>query len=411
MDLEILAAMSQRERWDQYNRFIKPSALTEEAARIFEAMGVWYKGNPNSDSISWPGFASWMTVGYYAKLDKHKLAALKVLVQRLGELDHKPEAVAPLLDVLAKRDYASQIGELALRIADGDGKAQMSDITALMEEYDKGRGKIDTMAQAFGDFNADDLDYVAGDGLEWRMDALMTGAGPIRKGDMTALVKRPDSGGTTFLASEATFMAPQLQQDQHVLWFNNEEAGRKVRSRIVQAATGWHTDDMLSNFHGAFDEYVEIMQGNRNKIKVYDSARIHVRDVEQACKRYNPGLIVFDQLWKFKGFDSENEVTKLTNLANWAREIAKEYAPVIFVHQAGETAENKKWITMDMMYGNKTGMQGEADLIIGLGRAHNEGNRRGIHLSKNKMLTPGDRSKVNGKFNVEIEPEYARFKG
>lgn len=411
MDLEILAALSQRDRWDRYSRFVKPSSLTEEAARIFEAMDVWYKGNPNSDNISWVGFAAWMTVGYFAKLDKHKLAALKVLANRLAEIDTNGASVAPLLEALAKRDYASQIADLGLRIADGDSKASLNDIQVLLEKYDKDRGKVDSMATAFGEFSPDDMNLASGDGIEWRMDALMTGAGPIRKGDMIALVKRPDSGGTTFLASEATFMAPQLEDHQHVLWFNNEEAGRKVRSRIVQAATGWHTDDMLSDFHGAFAEYVDIMHGNKDKIKVYDSPRIHIRDVEAACKRHDPGLIVFDQLWKFKGFEGDNEVQRLTNLANWAREIAKEYAPVIFVHQGGENAENQKWVTMDMMYGNKTGMQGEADLIIGLGRKHNEGDRRGIYLSKNKMLTPGDRTKINGKFNVEIDPNHARFIG
>lgn len=411
MDLEVLAALSQRERWDRYSRFIKPSALTEEAARIHEAMGVWYEGNPNSMAISWPGFAAWMTVGYYAKMDKNKLGALKVMVERLAQLDMKHEAMAPMLEALMTRDYASQIGELALRIADGDNKVTLDAIAKMLEEYQRGQGKIDKMEVAFGEFNADDLDTVATDGLEWRMDALMTGAGVVRKGDLIALTKRPDSGGTTFLASEATFMAPQLRADEHVLWFNNEEAGKKVRSRIVQAATGWHTDDMLQNFRGAFAEYTDIMQGNKDKVKVYDSARVHIRDVEAACKRYPPGLLVFDQLWKFKGFDGDNEVQRLTGLANWAREMAKEYAPVIFVHQAGDLAENKKWVTMDMMYGNKTGIQGEADLIIGLGRSHNEGNRRGIYLSKNKMLTPGDRSKINGKFNVEIDPNHARFIG
>lgn len=410
IDLEILAALAQRDRWERYSRFVKPSSLTEEAAKIFEAMDVWYKGNPNSDAIGWAGFSAWMTVGYFAKMDKHKLAALKVLTTRLQELDLR-ESVGPLLEALAKRDYASQIADLSLRIADGDSKAQLEDIQVLLEQYHKGRGKVDSMVTAFGEFSPEDMDLAAGDGIEWRSDALMTGAGPIRTGDLIGLVKRPDSGGTTFLASEATFMAPQLLPDQHVLWFNNEEAGRKVRSRIVQAATGWHTDDMLADFHGAFEEYVDIMHGNKDKIKVYDSPRIHVRDVEAACKRHTPGLIVFDQLWKFKGFEGDNEVQRLTNLANWAREIAKEYAPVIFVHQAGENAENQKWIHMDMMYGNKTGMQGEADLIIGLGRKHSEGYHRGLYLSKNKMLTPGDRSKINGKFPVELDPNHARLIG
>ena len=95
--------------------------------------------------------------------------------------------------------------------------------------------------------------------------------------------------------------------------------------------------------------------------------------------------------------------------ANWGREIAKAYAPVITVHQADGTAEGVQWIDMSQLYMSKTGIQGEADAIITIGRQPDKGNARFMYIPKNKM-TGNVPSLRNGKFEIEIVPDLARFK-
>jgi hypothetical protein len=103
---------------------------------------------------------------------------------------------------------------------------------------------------------------------------------------------------------------------------------------------------------------------------------------------------------------------QLKQLYQWARELAKTYAPVIAVSQAGGTAEGKLWLTMDDVDSSKTAKQGEADWILGIGKeTDNTSNMRYLNISKNKLL--GDKDSLpdlrHGNSAVIIKPEYARF--
>jgi len=409
LDLEILSALSTRQSYDRYSRFVKLSSLTEESANILQAMGEWYNANPSVDSVSWKGFAAWFSLVRHSKMDKAKLELHKQLLAILERNDVPEADIKPLLEGLAKRDYASQIADTALRIADGDTKVSLDDVESILVDYHKQSGRVDEVEAYVGDFSLDRLTSVAGPGLQWRLDVLNEGAGELREGDLVMFGKRPDSGGTTFVAQEATWMAEQMSFDENVLWFNNEEQGDKVRRRIVQAALGWSAEEMDEFLPEALEQYTDIMGGNRNKIRVYDKSKIHVKEADHAIKKFKPRLIIFDQLWKFKGFEHEGDVQNQTHLAHWAREKAKEGASVIAVHQLGGEAENQLYPTMDMLFGSKTGIQGEADLIITMGRKWSMEGKRGIFLPKNKLLTPRDKSKRNGKWIVDIDTDRARI--
>lgn len=409
MDFEILAALRSRERYENYSRFVKKTSLSEEAWNLFAGMGEWLKANPSAMEVDWKAYAAWFVLVRHVKMDKSKLAVHKELLKRLEEYtDVEEKAMLPLLQGLQKRDFAAQIAEQALRIADGDYTLSFEGIQALLDRADVALGKTLEETKAFGSFELDALDSVSSPGLSWRLNALRQSAGDIRQGDFIVFGKRPDSGGTTWTASEATYMAEQMEDDVEVYWFNNEEQGNKVRRRIVQAATGFTSAQMDDTLPKALEEYMARM-GRIDKIKVYDKPKIHIRDVERVLKKGKPGLIVFDQLRKFEGFEQESEVMRLELLFNWAREIAKEYAPVIAVHQAGGDAENVKYITMDMLYGAKTGPQGEADLIITMGRTVGGGNSRYLYIPKNKLLTPGDPTLRNGRWEITLDADRARF--
>lgn len=51
--------------------------------------------------------------------------------------------------------------------------------------------------------------------------------GPISKGDFIILASRPDGGKTTLLSQAAVHWCTQLEDDECVLWCNNEEDGKK----------------------------------------------------------------------------------------------------------------------------------------------------------------------------------------
>lgn len=409
MDFDVLSALSEREAYERYARFIKRSSLNQQAYTIFEAMGTWLQNNPTKARVDWRGFAAWFLLVRHAKLKEDQQAVYKGLLESMVDRQ-AGEDLDSLMEGLAKRDYGAQIAELALRMADGDHGVTMTHIAEKLEEYREATGKLDALDKDIGEFSIADLDSATTGGYNWRMKALRASLGPVRRGDLIVLATRPDTGKTTFLASEGTFMGEQMEQEDCILWLNNEEQGSKVRRRIVQAAIGWTSAEMNDDPAGAMAEYSATV-GHPQRIIVFDRAKIHTKDVEALCKKHRPKLIIFDQLRKVHGFDNEDEVSRQELLYNWARELAKEWAPVINVTQLGAGGAEKKYIGMEEIFGAKTGPQGEADAIITMGRLSSEGNQRYIYVPKNKLLTPGDPTKRNGKWEVTIDPDRAGFTG
>lgn len=412
IDLDVLLILKNKSEYERYSRFIKPSSLGEEAHNIFKSMGEWWKYNPTALYIDWKMFASWFCLVRYAKMDKTKLDVYRALFEKL-ETSPTPAStdVKALMEGLATRDYAARIADKALRISDGDFSEDFGEIADLVDQRNTAIGKMDKFDKYILTPTLAGLESASSPGIKWRLKCLNESCGDIRTGDFIVFGKRPDTGGTTLLSSEITFMAPQLDEDTHVLWCNNEEEGNKVFKRIVQSASAIPSSLLEANLPDALDKYTKAM-GRADKIIMLNKADLHIRDVEAVLKQYKVGLIVFDQLWKVHGFDTEagNEVTRQTMLFNWGRELAKQYGPVITVHQADGTAEGVKWIDMSKLYGSKTGIQGEADAIIMMGRLPETGNTRYIYVPKNKLKGGTDPSLRNGRFEIEIQPDIARFK-
>lgn len=407
IDLDVLAALSNRDSYERYSRFVKQTSLGEESWNIFSAMGEWLKNNPKADSIKWDAFGAWFTLVRHAKMAKEKLKVHKDLIAMMATKELDEQSLAPLIHGLAKRDFAGRIGDLALRISDGE-QGDFDQIHALITEYDLATGRLNRIDDSVQKFSLEDMESASAPGLHWRLNCLWEGFGDLRQGDLVVFGKRPNVGGTTFLASEATYMAEQMPDEQQVLWVNNEERGSKVRSRIVQACLQWPTQKLFSEKKAAMNEFFARM-GRPDKFIVYDNATAHVKDVDELLKRHNIGLIVVDQGWKMKGFEKETETMRQTLIANWLREVSKQYAPTIAVYQADAYAEGQRWINQSQLYYSKTGVQGEADLIITMGRDFTTGNTRYIWLPKNKSQTPGNPAKREGKWEVTIVADEARF--
>lgn len=266
------------------------------------------------------------------------------------------------------------------------------------------------------EFVTDDIHEILDDtirkpGLRWRLGVLNRSLGSLRKGDFGFVFARPETGKTTFLASEVTHMATQLEQNSGpILWFNNEEQGRKVKLRCYQAALGATLPQLLKSPDRAKQAYNEKTHG---KIKIIDNAATHRREVEAICARENPSLIIFDQIDKIKGFSEDRGDLVMGAIYQWARELAKTHAPVIGVCQADGTAEGEQWLHMGHVSNAKTAKQAEADFILGIGKRNESGFEfvRYINISKNKLTgdADSDANARHARWEVLIRPETARY--
>lgn len=346
-----------------------------------------------------------ITLEEYALSVLSKYPSYKELVQQIEHSNIGQDVLQNAVETLVERQLAHSLALVSIDVSEG-----RKEVGAILDFYDKfkEKEKIDDVT-----FITDDLEELYNEtihkeGLKWRLPTLNKMLGSLRLGDFGFLFARPETGKTTFLASEITFMAGQAERP--ILWFNNEEQGNKVKVRCYQAALGCDLTKLYSDRPRAHAEFIKRTKGN---IKIYDNASVHKRKVEQIVKDVKPALIIFDQIDKIKGFDSDREDLRLGSIYIWARELAKSYCPVIGVCQADVSGEGKKWLTMDNVANAKTSKQAEADWILGIGAVHDVGLEfiRYLHLSKNKLSgdETSDPKLRHGRCEVIIKPEVARY--
>lgn len=314
-----------------------------------------------------------------------------------------------LTDVLTSLKNKKLAYDLALVSLDvSEGRSSVERIFDTINQFEQ-KTEVENFEFVTGDLNELYNTTVKQQGLRWRLNTLNRMLGSLRKGDFGFIFARPETGKTTFLASEITFFAQQV--DGPILWFNNEEQGSKVMLRCIQASLGCTTQDLFTNLAA---NQLAFNNNGGQYIKIFDSASIHRRQIEQLCKELNPSLIVVDQGDKIKGFPDDREDLRLGSIYIFLRELAKQYCPVIAICQADASGEGKRWLTMENVANAKTSKQAEADWILGIGRTHDTALEyiRHFHLSKNKLAgdEDSDPSMRHGRMDVLIQPEIARYR-
>ncbi len=348
------------------------------------------------------------------KLDK--VALFDLVFDKLSAPAPTTGEIEDIIESLRQMDLCTTVADAALKILDGKKSRTTEDIIRAVEEYQKGSPLDDGDGEVENDL--DDLlesTYGLG-GLSWRLKELNEILGPLRVGDFIVLFARPETGKTTFLCSEATHMAGQMEEGKKVLWFNNEEKGKKVLRRIYQAALGHTILELGADKDKSRKAYTAALGGDIDRIIVFDKSPLTRGFIDAMLKKYDAGLIIIDRVDKVRGFDSKGkrDDLRLGDLTNWSREVSKEYAPLIGVMQADGSAEGQKFLTKDQIFGSKTLVQGECDALIGIGSTPEPGFEysRFFNIPRNKL--DGDKhtneARRHGLFEAVIDPERARYK-
>jgi len=325
-----------------------------------------------------------------------------------------------VIKTLIELDYLAKIMEECEKVKEGESDLEHVHILATnaLKDVERYIEKDELFVSA--DLSAI-ADRITSSGYEWRLDALNRSLGPLRTGNFIIVAARVEVGKTTFLASEVSYLAQQLPKDRPVVWVNNEEESNVVFFRIVQAALGLESKDIIADSKGAMDKYTALMGGDKDKIRVTKDTN-NLRDLETLFKEVNPGLIVFDQLDKVDGFNKtdDREDIRLGKIYKWARELARSYGPVIAASQLSAGAVEMKdppFIGLDALRGSKTDKPGEADAVLTIGKfkepkSPEEEMIRTINVPKNKLPGGGTKqmeSERHGQYLVTIDPIRARY--
>ncbi len=334
-------------------------------------------------------------IGYEAAIKKVQDAAVpdELTVGRFVELD-----------------YAGQIGGIVDNVLEGKAGASLDQINTLLTEYATRANptRVEVVPTGLADLISG---FTKGTGVEWRLEDLNRSVGPLNQGDFVLIGKRPEVGGTSFVCSEITHMAAQLPKGKDAIIFNNEEVGRKVAVRLYEAALGATIQDLAVDPAKSEAAYHKALDGH--KIDIIHKVGMDRNFVESVLRRGNYGIIVFNMLAKVGGFGKLEGADRMEALGGWARGIADKYGVVFAVHQADNTAEGLEWLDQSQLYGSKTGLQGESDVQLMIGKSHNPAKAgvRPISVVRNKL--PGgprtDPKMKYAKFECEFDWETGRF--
>lgn len=408
IDIQLIKLMLNKLLYNKYNNIINLEFYKNNNRELFKIFLTLSKLQALDGSEQYT--AQDLALYFYTQYPNVKAEEKVLLDIVFSQVDAVVLDDAMALDYLNahhEQTVATQIAMEALNISRGQG--DMMRVKELINSLE-----INVEVPTSSEFVSTDLELLlseinSSEGLRWRLDTLNKSLGSLRKGDFGFIVKRPETGGTTFLANQIGYIL-STTKDRKILWVNNEEQGEKVVIRVFQSYFGATYQQIITNAPD-YNERFKDEVGDR--FSFYDNTIASSKDVERLCARVNPDLLIFDQLDKIKGFHDEREDLRLGNIYIWARELAKRYCPVIAVTQASGDAEGKKYLTMDMIANSKTAKAAEADWILGIGMTHNDGEEsvRYLSIMKNKLLgDPDSKPELrHGKMPVIIQPEIARF--
>lgn len=398
-ELSIVRSFLSRDCYNSYRNYISKSDFSKELGPVLDALDLWYQNNTvdcSVDDLANLVFANPVNKDYFREV--------------FGVLGSKTplESTKTLLEGFRRQRLLEDISSAAYEAS--TGRKSIDAVSTLVDKL----GSVEISPEL--EFVTDDLQdivdsVVATPGLRWRLRTLNEMLGSLRKGDFGFIFARPETGKTMFLASEITYMASQLKEEEGpILWFNLEEEGRKVKFRLFQAALGLNKEQILSDIPRAQALYLEHTHG---KILLYDDATTTMKDIERACEKYQPSLVVIDQLDKVHGFQNDREDLRVGSIYLRARELAKRYCPFIGVCQASAEGEGREFLTMAEVSNSKTSKAAEADWILGIGRKHDAGveNIRGLSVLKNKLLGDSESNpeEAHGRRQVLVRPAIQRY--
>ncbi len=417
-ELDLLRVCMTRAGYEACHKYVKDGVSGEEARTILQDLAKYYD-NPVASSVDWESFSVLFFTGYHPKIDPVKKILFDSIFVRLCAAGPLADPT-PVIQHFVRLAYCGKIANEIVNITQF-GKGSVEDIGELVDEYQSEH----TLAVSPGGrkVTADMEQIVAGatraKGLRWRLECLNRAVGPPARGDLIIVAGRPEAGKTTFVLSEVTSWLEQVNAKPtpeprpriRALVLNNEEAGERILYRACQSALNLNTSDMI--YHApalgvAFNETI-----GTDCLVVRDVSTI--QECKRAIKEEQPDIIVVHLLDKMEGFEAKggNNADRLRTLSQWLRTLASSGKLVIGIMQAGDLAENQKWVRMNMLYGSKTGVQGEADCLITIGVTHDplEATKRFIHLPKNKLPGgPGtDPKERHGYFETELDADRARF--
>lgn len=409
LDKSLLRLLKHRDKYDRYINSVPLDLVDKHAKTILLDYGRFFI-ETEADTATAKEFVPWMMLAH-PKLNDTAKATLSSIIQEVQE--DSPEGVERgLLRRLEEHKQVARMTNLIERYGAGDEV----DVLATVQDM-ADRMPVLKNASAFVPVDVDGiLDEQLNDvGFHWRLQCLNNSMRPLAGGDFLIYAARVDQGKSSFMASEASWFAPQVDklfpgQDRSIIVLNNEGPGRRLNSRLMCATMEASVEKLVEQRKAGVDVWRTVLDkwGGRQVVKVFDVHDMPISRLEEIVRRENPAMVFVDMLDNVPFDGTVNNGGQRTDqvleaLYQRARIWAVKYDCVVLASsQLNAEAEDVMYPGLAMLANSRTGKPGAADAIIMLGSMSDFPSMRYISLPKNKL------AKAGGKKDPR---ETVRFKG
>ena len=405
VEISLLKALSIKSNLLGYRHLINPKSLSSQSTLLLKDFDVYFIQNQEAQQIDFSDFGAFFFNVRHPYLDENSVLEYKEVLRLLNECANSA-SIDLLIAGFKQQEFYSKIQRLIDKNIDvHELKEQVVNFSSQLEVYKNYR-------RSDGENNLEEA-LTAVDrtgGLAWRLSSLRNHfGGGLIKGDFGIIAGYTDSGKTSFLSSELTYMASQMTGDQYVLWLNNEGDWKRILPRLYCSALNITQQQLTENKERAKIEYHKLMNGDANRIRVMDIQGNNVRDIERLIKERPPSMLVLDMLDNVDGFEnymggSEGSNVRYGKLYQWAREMAAEHCPIIATSQLNREGSNIAWPKIVDLKGSGVDKQGAAVFILMIGAI--TGNDTIRYLSTPKFKIGSNKS---WHAQVTFDPARARF--
>ena len=413
IEISILRVMATREGFDKMFSAIPLKALEPKTKTLVSDIKRYYDTYTDDESIDFVMLRDSLKRWHPSLEDAHLEYYDKIL--KLAEKDLSDVSRSVLINSMLELNLATDLAQLLQDYHDGKEIAIIHDTLELAES-----ALAATERKASDNWIRPDMDALVeamdvSHGLTWRLPHLNTVLRPLVAGDHVLVAGRPDTGKTTFITDNATYMATQLAE-RPIVWFNNEGPGTRIVSRLVQSALGINTIQMKEMHEaGTLTKAYADAIGGLDRIRVIDIHDYWNWQVEELIETHKPKLCVFDMVdnIKFSGMslhDGARTDQILESMYCWTRTRGVKHNCVMMsTSQISADGEGLAYPAQSMLKDSKTGKQGTLDLQIMLGMSDDPAleNYRYIGTPKNKCRMPGKQSYV--KYQTVFDNNSARY--
>lgn len=208
--------------------------------------------------------------------------------------------------------------------------------------------------------------------------------GGLIAGSHTVVYAPPETGKTAFAIN---LMYGICKGGKTCLYVGNEESADMYLNRMLSRFTLWPMEKVQANREEAME--VARSRGWANLIFIHLSPGT-IPQVQRLILEHMPDVVIIDQLVNLRmGGGKEPEKTQLLEKLAYVMRMfySKHKIAGVSMSQADENAIGKRILTIKNVYYSNIGVQGMADLMIGIGMDNNMAHtgERMLCLTKNKL--------------------------